>query len=142
MNILDIVYRNILPPESLREKRRNDQVNHISSAIDTILNTPSPPKILTDDDIQETIREIMNEKVQTPSIRGIMCKDDCSLLLEKDSIIMSVPLLKFGLELATVFEEKLTSTALCFIADASSGLGTKMLGEIVSSCGAELVSYV
>jgi len=81
----------------------------------------------------------MNEKVQTPSIRGIMCKDDCSLLLEKDSIIMSVPLLKFGLELATVFEEKLTSTALCFIADASSGLGTKMLGEIVSSCGAELV---
>ncbi len=144
MNIIrDFIRRSLLSPELLSEKRRNDQEYNIHALIETVLSSPSPPKILKDDDdLKKEIREILNESVQTPTIKGIECKDgECTLLLQKDdSTIVSVSLVQFGLKLAQAFEEKLTSTALCFIADASSGLGTKILGEVASTCGAGLVS--
>ena len=54
--------------------------------------------------------------------------------------IIEVPLVEFGLKLADTFKDLLTSTTLCFIADASGGLGSEILGRIVESCGAGLVS--
>mmetsp|Transcript_8201 Transcript_8201/g.12343 ORF Transcript_8201/g.12343 Transcript_8201/m.12343 type:complete len:551 (-) Transcript_8201:147-1799(-) len=53
--------------------------------------------------------------------------------------IVELPLVEFGLKLADAFENQLTSTTLCFIADASSGLGSDMLGQIVTGCDAGLV---
>lgn len=110
-------------------------MKNVKATVDSIIGTSKPPKVISGDDIKNAIEEIMDEKVPTPTIKGITYEDEeCHLLLEKDSGVISAPLTKLGLELATAFEQKLTSTALCFIADASSGLGTKILGEVVSNC--------
>eukprot|EP00804_Cyclotella_cryptica_P019961 CCRYP_007850-RA/>CCRYP_007850-RA protein AED:0.29 eAED:0.29 QI:81/1/1/1/1/1/2/3073/573 len=45
-----------------------------------------------------------------------------------------VPLVAFCEGMAKGFEGQMTSTALCFVADASSGLGSEMLTSIVEAC--------
>eukprot|EP00984_Skeletonema_dohrnii_P003126 scaffold1041_cov93-Skeletonema_dohrnii-CCMP3373.AAC.13 len=45
-----------------------------------------------------------------------------------------VPLFAFCERLANAFKEQMTSTALCFVADASSGMGAEMLTDIVKDC--------
>lgn len=55
------------------------------------------------------------------------------------SRIALVPLSAFAEKLAKEFEMQLTSTALCFVADASSAVGTQVIGEVVNSCNAGLV---
>jgi len=52
---------------------------------------------------------------------------------------IQVPLVPFALQLADTFDGKVTSTAFCFIADASSGLGTHVLTVIAKKC--DLVSW-
>ena len=51
-----------------------------------------------------------------------------------------VPLIVFCEMLATAFEGQMTSTALCFVADASSGLGSEMLTTVVKQCNHGVVS--
>jgi hypothetical protein len=52
---------------------------------------------------------------------------------EKSAVVKlyEVPLVKFGLKLAQAFEDQLTTTTLCFVADASSGKASKMLELLV-----------
>jgi hypothetical protein len=51
-----------------------------------------------------------------------------------------VPLVKFCEELAKAFEGQMTSTAFCFVADASCGLGSGMLTSVVNACDTGVVS--
>ena len=51
-----------------------------------------------------------------------------------------VPLVVFGELLAKAFEGQMTSTALCFVADASSGMGSEMLTTVVKKCDHGVVS--
>jgi hypothetical protein len=51
-----------------------------------------------------------------------------------------VPLVFFCELLATAFDGQITSTALCFIADASSGLGSEMLTTVIKRCNHGVVS--
>jgi len=53
--------------------------------------------------------------------------------------IVLLPLSSFTQKLAKAFEQQLTSTALCFVADASSAIGTQVIGEVVTTCNAGLV---
>ena len=53
-----------------------------------------------------------------------------------------VPLVLFCEKLATAFEKQMTSTALCFVADASSSLGSDMLTNVVKECDHGVVSFV
>ena len=54
-----------------------------------------------------------------------------------------LPLVVFCEMLARAFEERqLTSTALCFVADASSGLGSETLATVAKRCNHGVVSYV
>ena len=52
-----------------------------------------------------------------------------------------VPLVLFCDKLATAFEKQMTSTALCFVADASSSLGSDMLTNVVKACDHGVVSF-
>ncbi|KAL7533315.1 hypothetical protein ACHAWF_004451 [Thalassiosira exigua] len=45
-----------------------------------------------------------------------------------------VPLAEFCEKLATAFEGRATSTTLCFVADASSGVGSEMLTAVAGRC--------
>jgi len=51
-----------------------------------------------------------------------------------------VPLIAFCERLAKAFKDQMTSTALCFVADASSGLGAEMLTDVVKDCNHGVVS--
>ena len=53
-----------------------------------------------------------------------------------------VPLISFCDKLAEAFKRQMTSTALCFIADASCGLGTDMLTGVVKDCDHGVVSLL
>jgi hypothetical protein len=56
--------------------------------------------------------------------------------------IIQVPLATFGLLLQKAFDEQLTSTTLCFVADASSGKATNLLEQLVheSKTGVAVIS--
>jgi hypothetical protein len=45
--------------------------------------------------------------------------------------VYEVPLVNFGMKLSEAFENQLTTTALCFVADASSGMASKVLERLV-----------
>ncbi len=51
-----------------------------------------------------------------------------------------VPLIQFCELLAKSFEAQMTSTTLCFVADASSGMGSDILSTIVKRCHHGVVS--
>lgn len=51
-----------------------------------------------------------------------------------------VPLVSFCGALAKAFEGQLTSTAFCFVADASCGLGSEMLASVVKASDTGVVS--
>ena len=53
-----------------------------------------------------------------------------------------VPLLAFCELLADAFDGQMTSTTLCFVADASSGLGSEILTTVVKRCNYEVVSML
>jgi len=56
--------------------------------------------------------------------------------------LFQVPLVKFGMKLAQAFEDQLTSTTLCFVADGSAGKATSLLESLVkeSKTGVAVVS--
>ena len=51
-----------------------------------------------------------------------------------------VPLVVFCEKLASAFEKQMTSTTLCFVADASSGMGSELLTSVVDQCNHGVVS--
>ena len=53
-----------------------------------------------------------------------------------------VPLIQFCELLAKAFEAQMTSTTLCFVADASSGMGSDILSTIVKRCNHGVVSFM
>ena len=59
-----------------------------------------------------------------------------------DRVLYQVPLVKFGLKIAQAFEDQVTTTTLCFVADASAGKATSMLESLVreSKTGVVVVS--
>ena len=56
------------------------------------------------------------------------------------SLLYQLPLRSFGFKLADKMEHQLTATALCFVADASSGLGLNLVGDLLTKSGANVVS--
>lgn len=160
LSMFDKIYRLVLSPEDLYISRRSTQVKALKRSIDdalivsercvrvkstTVLSMNASP------DMDAFIADIIDKNKPSPSIIGIKVTEDDSVVLslavkvDDDSKknacekIVELPLVEFGRKLATAFEQQLTSTTLCFIADASCGLGSELLGEIVSSSGAGLV---
>jgi len=54
------------------------------------------------------------------------------------SLLYQLPLRSFGFKLADKMEHQLTATALCFVADASSGLGLNLVGDLLTKSGANV----
>ena len=122
-------------------------------------------------EMDDIVTEILDKKKKTPVIVTIECElgDDVNPNLyylylafpptsssssEGDTSDVStppspkmyrrvrVPLVLFCEKLANAFENQMTSTALCFVADASSSLGSDMLTNVVKECDHGVVSFV
>ena len=63
-------------------------------------------------------------------------------LYHEKSGMYQLPLLPFGLVLASMMEEKMTTTTLCFVADASSGLGSHLIADLLDASKAGVVRTV
>jgi hypothetical protein len=80
-----------------------------------------------------------------PRILGVSREEESrDLLLEvyhSHSGVYTLPLLTFGVALADALEATITTTALCFVADASSGLGSRMLANLFEASNSGVVSF-
>mmetsp|Transcript_235 Transcript_235/g.364 ORF Transcript_235/g.364 Transcript_235/m.364 type:complete len:575 (+) Transcript_235:51-1775(+) len=115
--------------------------------------------LFSEDEMQTLVDQILDGECGTPIIVGISVDMDSTDFTEwylrlafpekgqENNICdgniqyvkrVQTPLIKFAKKLAAAFENKLTSTALCFIADASSGLATGVLEELIENCQAGL----
>jgi len=112
----------------------------------------SPIKIWDQDGLRNLILEWMKQEKQQernskdsgsvmvspfPRILGISREEDSRDLLVElyhfQSGIYQLPLVNFGMVLADILEETLTTTALCFLADASSSLGSRMVADMLEA---------
>jgi hypothetical protein len=105
-------------------------------------NTLLEKYFIEDKDVDVYVRSLLEKKCNVPRIVGVRKRKDESngistelIMKDSDSLILIFDLSIFCKKLSNAFQEQLTSTALCFVADASSGLGTDMIGQIVSTCG-------
>jgi len=83
-----------------------------------------------------TVNPTADPNPTTPSIVGLTREH---LVLSVDNEFIQVPLALFVDTLAKAFEQKLTSTALCFVADASSSLGLDIIHQTVNDSNAGMV---
>lgn len=60
-----------------------------------------------------------------------LANHDVCLWIALDWRLYQMPLKKFGLLLAQRMEDTMTTTALCFVADASGGLGTELVTDVL-----------
>mmetsp|Transcript_22341 Transcript_22341/g.25886 ORF Transcript_22341/g.25886 Transcript_22341/m.25886 type:complete len:515 (+) Transcript_22341:189-1733(+) len=163
--MFDAIFRLVLSPEDLYQKRKSSQIDQLKHALqDTFSaserNVRSKSTVLekiNDDStlLDSIVNDVLDKSKITPDILGVRTDDNkmnpILVIAVQNSgnnskegssgyeKVLELPLVPFGMKLADAFEQQLTSTALCFIADASSGLGSDILGSIVESCGAGLV---
>jgi hypothetical protein len=64
------------------------------------------------------------------SAEGVSRNNTCS---SSRILLYELPLIKFGMKLCQAFEDQLTTTTLCFVADASSGKASSMLEGLVKA---------
>ncbi len=164
--MFDAINRIFLSPNDLYDKRKATQSNELKRAFEDVSSASQrfvrSKKNITSETISEgstseidnLVKDILDKDKVTPSILAI--KSDGSGDGESTGAkievalksangdgydkMVDLPLVQFGLKLADAFENQLTSTTLCFIADASSGLGSEMLGQVIAGCGAGVVS--
>ena len=143
--MIDIINRNILDPKSLRQKRRQIQFDKINQYHSSQEQLYTDIAIQPNTDIESFVQKILDKNVDepTPSVASItqdyiVLKPDES---EKDEYI-KFTLQEFVSQLKQAFEKTLTSTALCFVADASSSLGLDMIESILMESNAGMVSGV
>lgn len=149
--MFDLLNRVILSPESLRDKRRISQISMIESSLEEFLtvqtNSLLEKYFIEDKDVDVYVKSLLEKDCNVPRIVGVRKRKDESngirtelIMKDSDSLLLIFDLSSFCKKLSNAFQEQLTSTALCFVADASSGLGTDMIGQIVSTCG--MVSWI
>lgn len=81
-----------------------------------------------------------------PQIMGLVREEESREILVElyhpQSGTYQLPLQRFGLMLADILEDTLTTTALCFLADASSGLGCQFVADLLEASKAGVVSLM
>jgi len=141
---MDWFCRKLYSPMLLREKRRTIQLKTLETVFARSC-TMIQSSTSMDDDAQQMKVFIKNmfqtTTTTTPQILGIVTQQNKLYLnLNSDNSTTCVPLNNFCELLSVEFEQQLTSITLCFISDASSGLGTTVLGQITTTCDAGMVS--
>ena len=97
-----------------------------------------------EDDLDALINKILDKKSSDSKFLALKIDRDphdptdefyLFMVEEQESrnnkVLLQVPLVSFGEKLSQAFEDQLTTTTLCFVADASSGKATGMLEKLV-----------
>eukprot|EP00980_Cylindrotheca_fusiformis_P002384 scaffold558_cov111-Cylindrotheca_fusiformis.AAC.2 len=165
----DFAARKIMDPKNLDAKRRAEynyhwktamekaylQINYsLAGGVSAFHNNPGfMDKNMTvlsgDDEMDRLAAQICKEKESYFSCLKIDRDSGDSqgefflfLLEQKSNCRYQLPLMSFARKLAKAFEDTLTNTTLCFVADASSGKGSSLLEQLMkeSKTGVAVVS--
>jgi len=139
----DVVARKIYKPDALYSRRDKACRYRLKKKVlsDMVEMSKDVSKVMNEEHLDKLVASIVVPGTPSPDIIGI-CQDmetlDFFVVLNvKENPeygefgMLKVPLAEFGLKLAAKFERIVTSTTLCFVADASSGLGPVMLSKIL-----------
>lgn len=103
-------------------------------------------QILIEEWMQHDKKRDAKEPTPLPRILGMVREEESREILVElyhpQSGTYQLPLQRFGLLLANVLENTMTTTALCFLADASSGLGSQFVADLLEVSKAGVVSEV
>jgi hypothetical protein len=111
---------------------------------DQDLDRESTELILKEKDIRhfiETHEELDIISIELDDLDPRATREYFIFLRDEQQHLYQLPLLAFGLQLARHMEDRLSSTTLCFIADASSGWGPHILCTVLeqSKAGVALI---
>jgi len=124
------------------------------------LSKAAPSKVWDEQGLTDLITEWMQQdkKLQKeqqglgkgstpfPQILGFSREEDSREILVElyhtQSGSFELPLIKFGMVLAEILDATLTSTALCFVADASAGLGSQLVADLLDASKAGVVRFL
>lgn len=161
---LDSVAKVVLSPDRLREKRRAEALYRLENStrlsfkkqcerVSKLHGKRDAEFVRGKEEIKQLAKDALR-KDEFPEILAIKNSDDegqettrptkeiyLLLSLENGKRWVQVPLVQFCSALSNEFEQVLTSTALCFVADASGGLGPRVLGEVLKREDIGMVSF-
>ena len=153
---MDVISRRLLSPSKLYEKRRRAHQYTLDKLVDklndklwpkhmhdstVILDSVEEYKVLLDQVLDKkstnVTLEIISVVQEVNMVNDIPIKGDIYWILKKtqgDSTLwIQLPLLGFGLYLADRMQAEMSSTTLCFVADASAGLGLDILESVMET---------
>jgi hypothetical protein len=166
----DFVSRQLLDPSRLSAKRRNEYQYHWKTALEKahlqldwyiaggVSNLSEDGEIVSKqfdylssvDEMESLIQRILKEtsarfqilKLDRDPLDPIYGDFYLFLIDLNSNRYYQVPLMAFGVALAEAFEDQLTTTTFCFMADASCGKATHLLEVLVkeSKTGVAVVS--
>ena len=154
----DAASRRLLSPERLQAKRQAEYCYRwdwtLTKAIvesrggrDQEMDRVDTELLLTPDEVAQFVKNVV---MKNPTRILSMELDDQDsratreyfIFLTIQGLLYQAPLVLFGEELAKAMEDEFTGTAFCFITDASSGYGPKVLATVLEQSKAGLVSCV
>ena len=84
-------------------------------------------------DWKDLLDRIASKKAQLEIGKMVLHGSDYHLWLYEGTQIYQLPLLTFGLALADRLEQAITSTTLCFVSDATTGEGSRLLSNLLQA---------
>jgi hypothetical protein len=151
----DMVGRKILSTEQLQKKRQAEYRYRWSKqlekqlfiAMDILGGELYLSLLTTDDEMDDFVAQCVTDEDSNARVLGVALDEkdpravpEYQVYVSFQNIVYQLPLKAFGLKLAEKMEDQLTATALCFVADASSGLGLNLIGDLLTKSGADVVS--
>ena len=139
----DIVARKMYKPDTLYSRRvKSCRYKLKKKVLGGMEIFQDVSKVLNEEHLDKLVASIVVPSTPSPKILGL-CQDmgthDFFVILDLrgnpeygEFGKLQVPLVEFGQRLAAKFERIVASTTLCFVADASSGLGPSMLSKILN----------
>lgn len=152
----DMVGRKILSVEQLLKKRKAEYrykwlkqlEKQMYIAMDILGGDLYLNILTTDDEIDDYITKFVNDEGSDARVLGVALDEkdtravpEYQVYISFQKLIYQMPLTKFGLKLADKLEDQLTATALCFVSDASSGLGLNLISDLLIKSGTNVVRY-
>lgn len=151
----DMVGRKILSSERLQKKRQAEYrykwskqlEKQLFIAMDILGGDLYLSLLTTDHEIDEFVSKCVTDKDSDARVLGVALDEkdpravpEYQVYVSFHKILYQLPLKAFGLKMADKMEDQLTSTAICFVADASSGLALNLIGDLLTKSGADVVS--
>ena len=116
---------------------------------------PTTSILTTDEELDDLVRSIVsdnaNNSLSAMYTVGTIAKDEHNkdgqeyflwLFNAQEKKVVQVPAVAFGTKLAEAFENHIFSCTLCFVHDATAGIGSQFIARLMKECFCDTVAIV